>query len=74
MNQQSAPDFTGISEISRKTTGEHIFGNTPANIASGRIASVFSCCRFQILKYKLQKFNVGRSNEKDFYGMGITLK
>jgi len=45
MNLQSAPDLTKNSEISRKTTGEYIFGNTLANNASGKVQPVFSRCR-----------------------------
>ena len=77
MNRQSAPDFTEISEISRKTTGEYIFENTLANTASGKVLSVFSHCRINSKNQKrtnhriskIQKFDAGRPNEKDLCGL-----
>ena len=45
MNRQSAPDFAGICEISRKTAGEYIFGNTTADNACGKVTAVFCRCR-----------------------------
>ena len=61
MHRQSAPDFAEISEISKKTAGEYIFGNTTANIAGGKVQSVFSRCRI----------NSGWPNGKDPYGFAM---
>ena len=61
MNRHCAPDFAGICEISRKTAGEYIFGNTTADNACGKTTSVF--CRGGI--------NSGWPNEKNPYGFAI---
>jgi len=44
MNRHCDPDFAEFSEISRKTTGGYIFGNTTADNACEEAMSVFCRC------------------------------